>query len=257
MTTVLTYLPMSDPFAADPVKRFVIPPYSGPPGPKLNLIPPSSLPATAASSPASMASSTKAQTGHGIPTLPMPAPQRQPSSRRANSTHPDEFGSYNASPLSADAAQSTSAARRSSHTPNPALAPPVASSSASADHSTVAGYDPRPRQRQSHNPSATLANMSPIKPEYLTDEYVLHPSVYAFKESHPRRPMVGFGPYVLLQTLGEGEFGKVKLGVHTELGIEVAIKLIRRGSMEDEVRASKVEREVDVLKVSTLVERSR
>lgn len=61
--------------------------------------------------------------------------------------------------------------------------------------------------------------------------------------------MIAFGPYVLLQTLGEGEFGKVKLGVHTEFGVEVAIKLIRRGNLQDEVRASKVEREIDVLKV--------
>lgn len=30
------------------------------------------------------------------------------------------------------------------------------------------------------------------------------------------RPRVYFGPYLLLQTLGEGEFGKVKLGVHSE-----------------------------------------
>lgn len=29
------------------------------------------------------------------------------------------------------------------------------------------------------------------------------------------------GPYKLLQTLGEGEFGKVKLGVHAETGQEV------------------------------------
>ena len=112
-----------------------------------------------------------------------------------------------------------------------------------------------PRQRQSHNPSTTLGTASPPKPENLTDEYVLHPSVWAYKTAHPRRPMVGFGPYVLLQTLGEGEFGKVKLGVHTEYGVEVAIKLIRRGSLEDEVRASKVEREIDVLKVSDSISR--
>jgi protein-serine/threonine kinase len=93
-------------------------------------------------------------------------------------------------------------------------------------------------------------NASPPKAEHLTDEYVLHPSVYAFKEAHPKRPMVAFGPYVLLQTLGEGEFGKVKLGVHADFGVEVAIKLIRRGSLEDEVSANKVEREIDVLKVS-------
>jgi protein-serine/threonine kinase len=114
---------------------------------------------------------------------------------------------------------------------------------------TATNHGQRQRNRQSHNPSTTLANASPPKPEYLTDEYVLHPSVWAYKQAHPRRPMVGFGPYVLLQTLGEGEFGKVKLGVHTEFGVEVAIKLIRRGSLEDEVRASKVEREIDVLKV--------
>lgn len=108
----------------------------------------------------------------------------------------------------------------------------------------------RTRNRQSHNPAATL-NASPPRPEHLTDYYVLHPSVWAYKEAHPRRPMVAFGPYVLLQTLGEGEFGKVKLGVHSERGVEVAIKLIRRGSLEDEARATKVEREIDVLKVSS------
>lgn len=31
------------------------------------------------------------------------------------------------------------------------------------------------------------------------------------------------GPYRLLQTLGEGEFGKVKLGVHAETGQEVLL----------------------------------
>src|SRR5579859_6858810 len=30
-----------------------------------------------------------------------------------------------------------------------------------------------------------------------------------------------FGPYLLLQTLGEGEFGKVKLGMHFDTGEEV------------------------------------
>ena len=30
-----------------------------------------------------------------------------------------------------------------------------------------------------------------------------------------------FGPYLLLQTLGEGEFAKVKLGMHAETGEEV------------------------------------
>jgi protein-serine/threonine kinase len=144
------------------------------------------------------------------------------------------------------------------------LAPPQPIASTSTAHASSHSHTATPanassaaqrqRNRQSHNPSATLAGLNPAPPraEYLSDEYVLHPSVYSYKQAHPRRPMVAFGPYVLLQTLGEGEFGKVKLGVHTEYGVEVAIKLIRRGSLEDEVRASKVEREIDVLKVCHL-----
>lgn len=105
------------------------------------------------------------------------------------------------------------------------------------------------RKRQSHNPTA-LVQTSPPKSEYLSDEYVLHPSVHAFKLAHPARPMIALGHYILLQTLGEGEFGKVKLGVHSDYGVEVAIKLIRRGTLEDEQCANKVEREIEVLRVS-------
>ncbi|OCF34581.1 CAMK/CAMKL/KIN4 protein kinase [Kwoniella heveanensis BCC8398] len=165
----------------------------------------------------------------------------------------DEFGSY--SPGHAGPSQSTSAAaaaRQRQSMPMPLPAPePTASTShtyASSHSHSAQQQQSRAANRRSHNPTSTLGSVSPPKPEYLTDEYVLHPSVYSYKQAHPRRPMIGFGPYVLLQTLGEGEFGKVKLGVHTDYGVEVAIKLIRRGSLDDEVRASKVEREIDVLK---------
>lgn len=44
----------------------------------------------------------------------------------------------------------------------------------------------------------------------------------------PKRPVQKkqnkLGPYNLLQTLGEGEFGKVKLGIHSETGQEVKKK---------------------------------
>lgn len=69
---------------------------------------------------------------------------------------------------------------------------------------------------------------------------------------HPMpRQKVYFGPYILLQTLGEGEFGKVKLGVHSERwGEDVAIKLIKRGNVDTVQRGEKVRREIEVLKVS-------
>ncbi|KAJ2925397.1 hypothetical protein H1R20_g11678, partial [Candolleomyces eurysporus] len=50
----------------------------------------------------------------------------------------------------------------------------------------------------------------------------------------------------MLQTLGEGEFGRVKLGLHSQWGEEVAIKLIRRGNSTTDM--SKVEREIEVLR---------
>ncbi|KLT41045.1 hypothetical protein CC85DRAFT_292889 [Cutaneotrichosporon oleaginosum] len=127
---------------------------------------------------------------------------------------------------------------------------PLPSVEAMSQSHSSSGYEPtaQQRKRQSHNPAA-IAHASPPKQEYLSDEYVLHPSVHAYKQAHPGRPMIALGNYILLQTLGEGEFGKVKLGVHSEYGVEVAIKLIRRGQLETESRrANKVEREIEVLR---------
>lgn len=104
-----------------------------------------------------------------------------------------------------------------------------------------ATYDPRiisPLYSSSSQPSSSSL------------DYNVHPSIAAYQIAHPRRGLINFGPYVLLQTLGEGEFGKVKLGVHKDYGEEVAVKLIRRGSVESSTRLTKVEREIDVLKVS-------
>ena len=79
-----------------------------------------------------------------------------------------------------------------------------------------------------------------------------HPAALEYAAAHPKRTIPKFGPYLLLQTLGEGEFGKVKLGLHMQWGEEVAVKLIRRGNIDSSVRMSKVEREIEVLKVRQL-----
>lgn len=84
------------------------------------------------------------------------------------------------------------------------------------------------------------------------DVYSL-PAAVAYAAAHPRRQIPKFGPYLLLQTLGEGEFGKVKLGLHQDYGEEVAVKLIRRGSVDNAVRFSKIEREIEVLRVGNLM----
>jgi len=113
------------------------------------------------------------------------------------------------------------------------------------------------RQRASHNvvspssnvqqPERSQAAQDNLTP--YTDVYS-HPAAVAYAAAHPRRTIPKFGPYLLLQTLGEGEFGKVKLGLHCHWGEEVAVKLIRRGNVDTSVRMSKIEREIEVLKVS-------
>ncbi|KNC99827.1 CAMK/CAMKL/KIN4 protein kinase [Spizellomyces punctatus DAOM BR117] len=56
-----------------------------------------------------------------------------------------------------------------------------------------------------------------------------------------------FGPYKLGRTLGEGEFGKVKLAVHLETKKEVAIKLIKKENIEQPTRRAKLMREISIL----------
>ncbi|PWN33287.1 Pkinase-domain-containing protein, partial [Meira miltonrushii] len=109
---------------------------------------------------------------------------------------------------------------------------------------------------------------SPISPmDTLTSNAIgqgiptTSPAAMQYFAAHPRRQQVHFGNYLLLQTLGEGEFGKVKLGVHKEWGEEVAVKLIKRdkvgtsdgqlqitGPSKDPAKMSKVEKEIRVLK---------
>ena len=58
------------------------------------------------------------------------------------------------------------------------------------------------------------------------------------------------GPYILQDTIGVGTTGKVKAGFHKQTGQRVAVKIVKKKNMEDnlEVR-QRVEREVKVLKL--------
>ncbi|KAF2112168.1 hypothetical protein BDV96DRAFT_171118 [Lophiotrema nucula] len=58
-----------------------------------------------------------------------------------------------------------------------------------------------------------------------------------------------FGNYILGQTLGEGEFGKVKMGWKKDSSVEVAIKLIRRETLgSNSNRLQKIYREIHILR---------
>ncbi|KAI9794061.1 MAG: hypothetical protein M1816_006686 [Peltula sp. TS41687] len=67
--------------------------------------------------------------------------------------------------------------------------------------------------------------------------------------SHSRRKDNKFGDYFLGQTLGEGEFGKVRMGWKQEGGVQVAVKLIRKESINNNPsRLPKIYREIAILR---------
>ncbi|KAJ3274638.1 hypothetical protein HDV01_002480 [Terramyces sp. JEL0728] len=57
-----------------------------------------------------------------------------------------------------------------------------------------------------------------------------------------------FGPYRLARTIGQGEFGKVKLAYHIRTNKEIAIKLIKKENIQNPTRREKLIREIDILK---------
>ena len=67
--------------------------------------------------------------------------------------------------------------------------------------------------------------------------------------SDTKRKESSFGDYVLGQTIGEGEFGKVKLGWKKDGSVQVAIKLLRRESLGNNPgRLPKIYREISILR---------
>ncbi|CAK7269946.1 hypothetical protein SEPCBS57363_003854 [Sporothrix epigloea] len=64
-----------------------------------------------------------------------------------------------------------------------------------------------------------------------------------------REKQIKFGEYILGNTIGEGEFGKVKLGWKQEGGVQVAIKLIKKDTLgNNPTRMAKIKREVNILR---------
>ncbi|KAK5730640.1 hypothetical protein LTR15_000577 [Elasticomyces elasticus] len=69
------------------------------------------------------------------------------------------------------------------------------------------------------------------------------------KQGNKDRKEVKFGDYILGSTLGEGEFGKVKMGWKRDSTVQVAIKLIRKESLAgNTTRLPKIYREISILR---------
>lgn len=179
------------------------------------------------------------QHGHSSASLQLPPSDIQGSSRPNNPSsapHPTHTGGSQARPISVAA-----------HTSPNSQSQSTASRRQRASHNVVSPTANQPQAEGSN--SNHDSSQTPYADIYS------HPAAVAYAAAHPRRTIPKFGPYLLLQTLGEGEFGKVKLGLHCQWGEEVAVKLIRRGNVDSSVRMSKIEREIEVLKVSSHLSR--
>ncbi|KAK4204012.1 putative serine/threonine-protein kinase [Triangularia verruculosa] len=111
-----------------------------------------------------------------------------------------------------------------------------------------------------------LAQAQPHQPQTMMDDDAAPPPIVAAghhgeetrrggrsRHDHSKREKhTKFGEYILGNTIGEGEFGKVKLGWKQEGGVQVAIKLIKKDQLgSNPSRMAKIMREVAILKQLT------
>lgn len=72
---------------------------------------------------------------------------------------------------------------------------------------------------------------------------------YSSSATSSSKKETNFGGYILGKTLGEGEFGKVKLGWRRDGSVQVAVKLIRREALGgNPSRLPKIYREINILR---------
>ncbi|EEH09827.1 protein kinase [Histoplasma capsulatum G186AR] len=105
------------------------------------------------------------------------------------------------------------------------------------------------RQAEAQPDPETLSGLGLVSSEGVDDGGRGARSRHDYSNSSSRRKETTFGDYVLGQTIGEGEFGKVKLGWKKDGSVQVAIKLLRRESLgNNPSRLPKIYREISILK---------
>ncbi|KAI4171374.1 MAG: hypothetical protein LQ343_004330 [Gyalolechia ehrenbergii] len=85
--------------------------------------------------------------------------------------------------------------------------------------------------------------------ENVTPENTQRRRDYSSSATSSSKKETNFGGYILGKTLGEGEFGKVKLGWRRDGSVQVAVKLIRREALGgNPSRLPKIYREINILR---------
>lgn len=85
--------------------------------------------------------------------------------------------------------------------------------------------------------------------ENATPENAQRRRDYSSSATSSSKKETNFGGYILGKTLGEGEFGKVRLGWRRDGSVQVAVKLIRREALGgNPSRLPKINREINILR---------
>lgn len=98
------------------------------------------------------------------------------------------------------------------------------------------------RKAEARPSSSSQPAEAPAPAQRSRQEHLKHSSSQSRKE-------VKFGDYILGQTIGEGEFGKVKMGWKKDSTVQVAIKLIKKETLAgNATRLPKIYREIHILR---------
>ena len=103
------------------------------------------------------------------------------------------------------------------------------------------------------NPSHSLRNFHRSPSDSDAAAHTIHPPHHYPHIPNTARPLMQkttqqrLGQYKILETLGEGSFGKVKLAVHQVTGQKVALKIISRRKLMARDMAGRIERDIQYL----------
>lgn len=73
-------------------------------------------------------------------------------------------------------------------------------------------------------------------------------SASQFNQKHDITVKRNIGNYRIEKTIGEGTFGKVKLGIHIPTDEQVAIKILEKDRIQDKEDLERISREINILK---------
>ncbi len=106
------------------------------------------------------------------------------------------------------------------------------------------GYGDRSQTRHRHK----VASEGPEEQHQRSNNATPNPSTQGKPpiETKPRRTI---GHYNIEKSIGEGTFGKVKLGTHHLTGEKVAIKILEKDRITDVSDVERVAREIHILKL--------